>query len=237
MGPGPLPESGGLSPAALVCALDWEAKCVPASAGALLTAACGMGAEAAKIAARRLAGSGAAALISFGSAGALDPGLRSGDVLLPARVVDENGRLWPADRGLHRDLGERFAAYRPCTADLFAAARPLAGARDKAERWEKGGAAAVDMESAALAEVAAEFAVPFAVLRVVIDEQRQDIPEALVAACDPFGRISPARLGALLLGRRVGWRQIARLAKARRCAARRLRRLAGELAAAWESNS
>jgi len=196
-----------------------------------------MGAAAAKIAARRLAESGAAALFSFGSAGALDPTLRTADVLLPAGVIDETGGRWPVDHGLHRFLSALFAPYRPCTADLLAVGRPLAGVQAKIEHWDTGAAAAVDMESAALAAVAAEYAVPFAVLRVVIDEQRHAVPEVLLAACDPFGRVAPARVAALLLGRRVGWRQVADLARARRRAAQRLRRLGRELVAGWESNN
>lgn len=52
-------------------------------------------------------------------------------------------------------------------------------------------AAAVDMESAAVAAVANERHLPFVVLRAIVDERDDDIPLELQAGIDVWGRPRP----------------------------------------------
>ncbi len=159
---------------------------------ALLTVS-GMGWDAAEAGAGRLVRSGATALASIGTAGGLDPALRCGAVLVP--------------REAHMLEGEPLAAHASWRAALLAAlprdcqvsedplltSRVPVGSRlDKAIAWRETGCAAIDMESAAVARVAASAAVPFVVLRVVVDTAGDELPEPVVAA---------SRGGELALGR------------------------------------
>ncbi len=148
--------------------------------------------QGARIAAERLLQEGARSLISFGLAGGLDPALIPGD-LVTAETVWAGGRLWPCDAALVRRLGARRVPL------LLAGDVIVATAREKARLHAETGAAAVDLESGAVAELATAAGVPFAVLRAICDGAGRDLPSAAVEGLDPAGRIAPLKLIAALL--------------------------------------
>jgi hopanoid-associated phosphorylase len=232
-----------LSRVGIVSALAAEARSLgPATAGiagvreladGMLLIVSGMGCNAAATAARALASAGATALASFGLAGALDPALECGTVLLPEDIVLADGTRLPTS-GSWRERVRR-ALPSNCSVRggvLLTSLAPIGSASEKEAAWRATGAVGVDMESAAVAQVAAERALPFIALRVIVDLARDELPEAVIAA-SRGGRLSigqllrrlagaPADIGALLRlsGRyrraRSVLRQIARPASAAR---------------------
>jgi adenosylhomocysteine nucleosidase len=100
---------------------------------------------------------------------------------------------------------------------------------DKAATFRNTGAAAVDMESAAVAEIAANHKLPFIAVRVIVDTAADVLPRAVVAA-SRAGRVRFARLiGGLILAPReiVG---LIRLAQRYRIAMRSLHAIGAHLA-------
>lgn len=159
---------------------------------------CGMGPRAAADAAATLAQGGASALAIFGVAGALDPALAPGALLTPAEVLDEQGLRYASDAAWRARLGARLGAVmdeRP----LLTVELPLLTAQDKRQALQRWGAAAVDMESAAVARIARARKLPFLVLRAVADAAADGIPEPLAAAIDRYGRPRPRAIAAALL--------------------------------------
>jgi len=145
----------------------------------------------ARTAAERLAEEGATALISFGLAGGLDPALMPGALLVPASVLF-GGRRYHADpRTMNALSGIRVMS-------LLAGEAIVATAAEKGRLWQETGAAAVDLESGAVAEVAEERGIPFAMLRAVCDSGRRDLPRAAVDALDTRGRIAPMKMAGIL---------------------------------------
>ena len=138
-------------------------------------------------AAERLVEDGARGLISFGLAGGLSPNLNAGSVIVPEGVIDPAGHRWRADAGLSTRLGA-VGGWLLAASDIIAtrAAKRLA--------WQQSGAVAADLESGAVAEVAARHGLPFAVLRAVCDPADRDLPPAALTALDPAGRIRPGAL-------------------------------------------
>jgi adenosylhomocysteine nucleosidase len=162
----------------------------------------GMGQDAARQAALALADAGAQALATLGVAGALDDSLRSGMLLCPHSVLDEQGRLYSADPAWRDRLQRRLAdAALPAMFDvaLLSLPGPLSTVAAKMSAQQRYSAAAVDMESAAVAAVAASRDLPFIVLRAIIDERDHELPEALQAVIDPWGRPVVTRLLAALI--------------------------------------
>jgi adenosylhomocysteine nucleosidase len=152
----------------------------------------GGGYEGAHAAAERAVRDGAEALLSFGLAGGLDPGLRPGTLLLPAEVIIDGLRI-STDAALRARFG---TAPSP---PLLGAAAPVASAADKRRLFEATGAVAVDLESGAVARVATAHRLPFAVLRAVCDPAGRDLPPAALIALDRHGAIGLARvLGSVL---------------------------------------
>ncbi|MBV9813342.1 MAG: hypothetical protein JO326_11365, partial [Acetobacteraceae bacterium] len=101
----------------------------------------------AEMAAERLVARGVSALISFGLCGGLDPTLKPGDVVIPLAVV-ETGDSYATDGRLANAAGGWFGGI------LFASETVVVTHEAKRRLFETTRAAAVDMESGAVARVA-----------------------------------------------------------------------------------
>ncbi len=156
-------------------------------------------------AAERLVNAGAPSLLSVGLAGGLDPALPPGARVVPAAVL-RAGRIYQADLALTHRLGGITAPL------LVTSESAVITARDKANLFASTGAAAVDLESAAVAEVAARRGVPFAVLRIVCDPATRDLPHAALAGLHGDGSITLLPLLASLLRRPAQLPALLRLA-------------------------
>lgn len=147
----------------------------------------GGSAAGAEAAARSAVASGATALVSFGLAGGLDPALAPGELLVPTAVLFA-GRRIPTDPALSRRLGG------PTTHCLLGAQDIVANATVKHRLLTETGAAAVDLESGAVAHVAEEHGLPFAALRAVCDPAWRSLPPAALWALDARGAIGVGRV-------------------------------------------
>lgn len=131
----------------------------------------------------RLAG-GACAVISFGIAGGLAPGLRAGTVIV-ADAVTDGDTVWTSDAEwrarLHRVLPR---AQRGLLVGVDGAVSEKA---DKAVLHVRHGALAADMESHVAARLAARHGVPFMALRVVADPAERSLPRAALVGMRPDG--------------------------------------------------
>jgi adenosylhomocysteine nucleosidase len=174
-----------------------------------LTLAGGGTPEGAGRVARALAARGATGLVSFGLAGGLNPGLAAGALVIPDAVV-WRGRRYAADAALTRRLGGPVGT-------LYAAPAIVVSAAEKRALFETTGADAIDMESGAVAEVAAALGLGFAALRVVCDPAGTTLPPAALMALNGAGAVSMLRVAGSVL-RRPG--QMADLLRLGRDAAR-----------------
>lgn len=184
-------------------------------------------------AAAALAGGRPDILVSFGLAGGLDPGLRPGELLLPEAVTAEGGATYPTDAVTRTRFAARLA--EPCRRPraILGVTAAVASPAEKARLFTATGAAAIDMESLALAEAAAAAELPFIVVRAVADPAKRAIPETALVALDPAGRVHAGRLLAGLArrpGDLAGLLWLARdSARARRSLGRAARALARAL--------
>jgi adenosylhomocysteine nucleosidase len=193
-----------------------------------LVAVTGIGYEAAARGARQLVGAGCHALLSWGLAGALDPTLAPGAILVPDEVV-----LAGHEHRLRTTCGWRERVLRVLAADwpvergtLLTSPRPLAAAADKASAFRQTAAAAVDMESFAVAEVALAHGLAFLAVRVVVDRASDEVPHALEGVARASGELAIGRLLARLLAQPSSITQLAHLARCYRAARRSLRGIA-----------
>jgi adenosylhomocysteine nucleosidase len=193
-----------------------------------LLAVSGIGCPAAEAAARALVAAQVSALMTFGLAGALDPALAAGTVVLPGELISRDGARFVTCKAWR----ERVAAslgFAVSTGTLLTSARPIETPAEKAAAFRDTGAAAVDMESAAVAEVAAAHGLPFIAVRVIVDTARDALPPAVVAA----SRAGRVEIGRLIAGLVAAPREIAaliRLAQRYRIAMRSLRVVGTHLA-------
>jgi len=168
-----------------------------------LVALTGPGAAAAAAGAQRLREAGAAALVSFGLAGGLDPALPAGALVLPEETSDGCGCLATdaAWRGRIRNRLQWAAPDgRPPPAHggrLLSATRALTSVCEKAAAFAAG-ARAVDLESHA---VAAAAGVPFVAVRVIVDTAADELPAPLATVVSAGGRVRPGEVAEALLRR------------------------------------
>jgi adenosylhomocysteine nucleosidase len=145
----------------------------------------------AAVAAKALMDRGATALISFGLAGGLKPGLPPGTLIIPACIRTAHADH-PADAALTAWLGGPAGT-------LYAGTELAVTAADKAALHAATGADAIDLESGAVADVAASHGVRFAVLRAICDHADRNLPPAAIIALDARGAIALARVAASVL--------------------------------------
>jgi adenosylhomocysteine nucleosidase len=214
----------------IVAALTAEARTLNPLPKNRLVALSGMGPQAAARAAQDLVAAGAEALLSFGLAGALDPNLEAGAVVLPQTVIDGGGATYAAYDPWRDRLAAQVASMADATpvvgGALLSVAQPLSTVDAKSQARVRTGACAVDMESFAIAEVAARMNVRFAVARVVIDGATEALPLSVIQATGKFGEVNLPRLVAGLVSAPADVSLLLRLPRRYRAAMHTLRALA-----------
>ena len=180
-----------------------------------------MGPERARQAARQLIEAGVDCLVSFGVAGALAPALKPGDLVAPQQVY-EAGEKYTVNAALPTSMQECLFRNNSTihTGPLACAAQPLASVAAKQELFRQTGAIAVDMESAAVLEMAQSNGLTACVLRVIVDDAHTVLPAAALRRVDEFGRTDMPGLVSDLLSAPRQIPAILRLACASRRAAR-----------------
>jgi len=137
-------------------------------------------------------------VISAGFAGGLDPRLAQGDMLLADRVVDLSGRSLDIDLKLDRAAVQSQRGVH--VGSLLTVDRIIHDASEKRALGQRFGALAVDMETAAVAEVCRREKVRFMAVRVISDAVDHSLPKDinhLVQAKTTAGRLGAAA-GAIL---------------------------------------
>ncbi len=198
-----------MKPLGVVAALSAEARALGRMSDGSLLAVSGIGGAAAATAALSLIDAGAAALMTFGMAGGLDPQLKAGHVLLPVEVISRDGTRFATARLWRERLCASLSGHCSLSAGVMLTVdHSIASPEAKAAAFRDTGAGAVDMESVSVARVAAAHRLPFICVRVIVDSAADALPRAVVAASGSgrvqIGRllagliVAPGEIGALL---------------------------------------
>ncbi|HMA14928.1 MAG: phosphorylase [Bacteroidota bacterium] len=187
----------------------------------------GASSQRASVQARQLVDLGVEALLSFGLAGALDPALTSGDLVVALQVRNDGGELHPCDAGwqeaLHAALVE---TQTPCRrGGILGSARLWRRPADKRSLFAATDCLAVDMESGAVAAVAAEAGLPFLAVRAIADRADDALPALVEHAVKPDGMPAVGRTLAAMLKSPTQIPSTLRLARRSNLALASLRRL------------
>lgn len=206
----------------IVCGLARERRClVRAWTGPSPGLRVAMGAAAAA-AARDLIAGGATHLVSFGMAGGLDPALPPGALVVPDAVGDGADDLPLVGVALRAALPARGGR-------LLSVAAPLLDLASKG-RAAALGFVAVDMETHAVARVAAAAGLACLAVRAIADPALRPLPRVARVAVGPDGRLRPAAMAWALLSRPDQWPLVRAVAADARAAEASLGRAAATLA-------
>lgn len=217
----------------VLAALGWEAAVVraalphrrPDGSDDVRILACGIGEERAAVALAE-ARPAPDRVVLVGCAGALDPRLRAGDLVVADRIVEAGGEILACDAALRQvmEAAARRAGLEATVGGVLGSATVVASVDEKRRAARSSGCIAVDMESVAVARYSARRGIPSVVVRAVLDSA--DVALEYAPLCvDPAGGVSIAGLGrALVSGRGRAVRELLGLAAARRAATETLRR-------------
>ncbi len=184
----------------------------------------GVGPERAAAAAAQLVALGVEALVSWGTAGALGPELRNGDLILPPCVRVPGAQDVRTDEAWSASLARALAPGRTRVhvEALVQSDVVIADAEHKARLHREADAIAVDMESGALGGAARDAGLPFLVVRAICDTADMVVPRSAKVAIDGHGRLQPLRLLRALAARPVEAIDLWRLDRGFRAARRTL---------------
>lgn len=161
----------------VIVGLRSEAACLPRHPDQQLVRCSGARPEAAAAMAAELVDAGCTGLVSFGTAGGLDPSLAPGVLVVGEAVRTPDGQTITADAAWADRLRSRLDGTVGYVSGLLAAAHePLLGAQVKRFCHHASGAVAVDMESGEVARVAAMRGLPFLVVRAIVDPAERSLP-------------------------------------------------------------
>ena len=152
----------------------------------------GIGAEAAARAANLLLQSGVKHLISWGTAAALQPSMKSGDIVMPDKLMHiSKTPLQTSAAGvlfknnlmeILQQNNKRLSRRTILDVDKF-----LTSPSVKHELNSQYNAVAADMESYSICEVAHQNGIKASVVRVITDSTEQSVPAFLTEALDDYG--------------------------------------------------
>jgi adenosylhomocysteine nucleosidase len=167
-------EGTGQAVALCICGLAAEAKIARAAGFSVVV---GAGDRSRTTALVENAVARANCLISLGTAGALAPELRAGEVIISTNVVATDRRWWAEKR--FRDRIADFArGIGALEGPVLGAQAILATAAQKSRAWSETRAVAVDLESDIVARIATSAGIPFVVLRSIADAAYRELPPA-----------------------------------------------------------
>ncbi len=178
----------------IVTGLAAEARLIPEQTerpdGRSVVRCAGANSRRAEKAAEALVAEGATALLSFGIAGALDPGRSPGDLIVANDIVLPSGETLPCDPAWQGDLRRSLqgGAFSTISGTVLGSAVPLLTLADKARAYALSGAQAVDMESHAVAEVATRAGIPFLAIRAIADTAQDALPAFVMDAVTEDGK-------------------------------------------------
>ncbi|MGH8124356.1 MAG: hypothetical protein ACREPK_00695 [Rhodanobacteraceae bacterium] len=176
----------------------------------------GIGPRNATRAAESLLARGVSRLANWGVAGALGADLAPGDLLVPDRIRcahDEPGFATDAD-ACERLIAVLSASLNVRRGVLWSSRQPVSTRAEKRALAECSGAAAVDMEAASVAAVAARANIPFVAVKAICDPLTRELPARVVRALDDAdGGFSLRMVSAIAFGGPTAWRAAHALAQ------------------------
>jgi Phosphorylase superfamily len=139
---------------------------------------------------------GVRGIISFGVCGGLDPKLRPGKVVIASAVFAGKGEAYPSDLLWAEELLRMIpgSGYSP----IAGVASPMTSFEERRDFHATTGAVAADMESQTVARIAAEFRIPFAACRVVLNPAHRILPRAALINI-PAGKPGLRKIGGSVL--------------------------------------
>lgn len=165
-------------------------------------------------------------LLSFGVAGALDPSLSPGDLILATAIRTVDGAIRPCATAWRARLAARLGSVAVHEGEILGSNVLVDDPESKVRLFRSSGALALDMESLAVAEIAGRSDVSFLAVRAIADPASRAPPSRSLELITENGEVRVGAAFAALAARPGLIPHFAGLAGDTRAALRTLRRVA-----------
>jgi nucleoside phosphorylase len=150
----------------------------------------------------RLINKGADAIISFGLAGALDPTLKPGSIIIAPQVLTPSYKKIPCNPLLGSKIfnlkkNKRGIYFKP----ILGSNRPITSQSEKRKVFKESKAAAIDMETHIAAQTARKRKIPFFTIRSICDTADQDLPDIISVATKNKKKLNLFEIFRFVLGK------------------------------------
>jgi adenosylhomocysteine nucleosidase len=173
----------------------------------------GVGRERTRLATQILISHEVELLISWGSAAGLSPKVAGGDLMIPDSVK-VNEKLYSTYSSFNNELLSQIPKGVPVhQGSICETGNLLVSVESKRKLFENSQCLAADMESGALAELAAENNIPFSVIRAVSDPDNMKLPKAVLAGMGTDGQFQVGNFLKTALMHPMEWWSIIKLAR------------------------
>ena len=134
-------------------------------------------------------------IINFGYAGSLDKSVRTGDIIIPRRVVNASGNIYKVNTKYFNFFRKKIRK-ETFTQDLYTSTNIENDLNSTVLKIKKKKKifSFVDMEAIHVCKVAAENNVPFIVIKVIFDDLDFKIPKFITSCIDENGEIKFLKL-------------------------------------------
>lgn len=153
----------------------------------------GAGMTNAERAARLLLEKGVQRLISWGCAAGLAPELKPGDLVLAQTVCSDQQQI-ATDHAWAAQLKQGLTQLTIEQGPLYSSADMICHSGQKQQLQQQSQAAALDMESLAVATVAQQASIPFNVVRAIADPAAMSLPQAVQVSLNAEGEVELSKL-------------------------------------------
>jgi adenosylhomocysteine nucleosidase len=123
-------------------------------------------------------------IVSAGFSGALQAGMKVGDIVVASSIVDTGGAELSIDLKMPANPAAGLHVGR-----LLMVERMVATIDEKQSLGERHGAIAVDMESLAVARICREAKTKFLAVRVISDDLSVDLPKDVLSVVNSSGKV------------------------------------------------
>lgn len=158
----------------------------------------GSGFDNATFASKELINQGATKLISWGCAASLIPSLNSGALILPAQLISHDNNIYPINSAWLQHTKSSLAKIQPHIGNISESLTIVSTSKAKHQLHQNTQAIAVDMESVAIAKIAAQNQLPCLVIRTIADPVTMQLPSVINQALNAQGQVQISKLLLLL---------------------------------------
>ncbi len=158
----------------------------------------GTGVDNATLASKQLITLGATQLISWGCAASLIPSLHSGTLILPAQLISHDNNIYPINSAWLQHAKSNLTKIQPYIGNIAESLTIVATPTAKHQLHQDTQAVAVDMESVAIAKIAAQNQLPYLVIRTIADPVTMQLPSVINQALNAQGQVQLSKLLQLL---------------------------------------